>query len=793
MAAPSRTSEIDGTIGTRGTSATRAHDASGARRLGLGRRGSAPERADHQSGTANDTAIVNVCNACRSAAHVAPAARRDTAIRAGERPAARLARHGPASVRRRAPRAAGARPASRRDGAARAGPVRRAGRVSGKTTTLVARVAWLIADGVAARRDRGDHVQQARRRRAGRAARRGRGAARRRARRPSGSGRSTPSGCEILRDAGVAGRAAGRPGGGPARGRAVGRRAAGSSSSTAPISRLKVELGVTAGDGRGRPRRRARSPGRSSPTRRRVAARGGLDFDDLVLRAIDAARGATPALLARWRERCAAPARRRGPGRRPRAAPARPAAGRAGEPDLPRRRRRPVDLRLAAGRRPADPRPRRRPARACAGSTSRSTTAAPPRSWSGPSGSSSTTASGSRSAIRAGPAADGRARPRAGRRPTSRSGSSARSRTWPDDGSTRAVLARTNRELLPAVVVALGPRPAVPGAADRAARSTTRRLDGLLDRRRGEPSRRRASPCSSRSARVRAAVADDRRAGPSVSSTALLAWAPRLRRPRARSSRPSTAARPRLAELRRDDAPLTLATAHATKGLEFDHVVVVGMEAGRFPSARAVAEAEDPARAYEEERRLGVRRLDPGAPHLTLLYDPAVPSPFLLEAFSAEELGLSPRPCSPVELAEEPVDRVEERLGQLGRQHVPDRVLRPVGRPARASPSRAAPPGRRRAADRAAARGRRPSASAPELARRGEQPVGVPRGLEPGLVDRRVARAGRAHGRVRRPGASVIRRRGPVMPASPVAVAGGASSSSGRRLRSEPLTRIRNE
>jgi hypothetical protein len=29
-------------------------------------------------------------------------------------------------------------------------------------------------------------------------------------------------------------------------------------------------------------------------------------------------------------------------------------------------------------------------------------------------------------------------------------------RTWPEDGSTRAVLARTNRELLPAVIVALG-------------------------------------------------------------------------------------------------------------------------------------------------------------------------------------------------------------------------------------------------------------------------------------------------------------------------------------------------
>jgi superfamily I DNA/RNA helicase len=102
--------------------------------------------------------------------------------------------------------------------------------------------------------------------------------------------------------------------------------------------------------------------------------------------------------------------------------------------------------------------------------------------------------------------------------------------------------------------------------------------------------------------------------------------------------------RTRLAELRRDDAALTLATAHATKGLEFDHVVVVGMEAGRFPSARAVGSAEDPVRAYEEERRLAYVAWTRARRSLTLLYDPAVPSPFLLEAFSAEELGLSPAP-----------------------------------------------------------------------------------------------------------------------------------------------------
>ena len=96
-----------------------------------------------------------------------------------------------------------------------------------------------------------------------------------------------------------------------------------------------------------------------------------------------------------------------------------------------------------------------------------------------------------------------------------------------------------------------------------------------------------------------------------------------------------------LADLRRDDAPLTLATAHGTKGLEFDHVIVVGMETGRFPSARAVAESDDPVRAYEEERRLAYVAWTRARRSLTLLYDPTVASPFLLEAFSAEELGLA--------------------------------------------------------------------------------------------------------------------------------------------------------
>ena len=127
-----------------------------------------------------------------------------------------------------------------------------------------------------------------------------------------------------------------------------------------------------------------------------------------------------------------------------------------------------------------------------------------------------------------------------------------------------------------------------------------------------------------------------------VVATALLGWA--VGHPDLESLRVAIAAtRARLAELRRDDAPLTLATAHATKGLEFDHVVVIGMEAGRFPSARAVAEAGEPVRAYEEERRLAYVAWTRARRSLTLVYDPAVPSPFLLEAFTHEELGLDAR------------------------------------------------------------------------------------------------------------------------------------------------------
>ena len=220
-------------------------------------------------------------------------------------------------------------------------------------------------------------------------------------------------------------------------------------------------------------------------------------------------------------------------------------------------------------------------------------------------------------------------------------------------------------------------------------------------------------------------------------ATALLAWAPPFRDMQAfRAAIDAT--RARLAELRRDDARLSLATAHSTKGAEFDHVAVVGLEEGRFPSGRAVAEAEDPGRAYEEERRLGYVAWTRARRTLTLSYDPAVPrrscSRRSRQTSSASWRRATTR-LDAVDLAQQPVDRVQEWLGHVGRQRIPHRILRAVGRAG-------AHGGRPQAwqvlvaeSVRQRLEERRPAIGVP-LARRGQQPVGVACRDQREVVDR---------------------------------------------------------
>lgn len=239
--------------------------------------------------------------------------------------------------------------------------------------------------------------------------------------------------------------------------------------------------------------------------------------------------------------------------------------------------------------------------------------------------------------------------------------------SWPSDGRTRAILARTNAELLPAAAVAVEM-----GLAFRAPRlrllSEDPRVDALLSAAAATPDRAGTRdvallPRLAALARSSLNLPEPSRGQPSRTNTrpaaevdhrdtdeqlpieteellaALIGWAAPYH-----SVLELVAAvahhRVRVAELRRDDAPLTLATAHSTKGLEFDHVAVIGLDAGRFPSARSLCEAVEPERALEEERRLAYVAWTRARRSLTLVYDPAAPSPFLLEAFGEDELGL---------------------------------------------------------------------------------------------------------------------------------------------------------
>lgn len=257
----------------------------------------------------------------------------------------------------------------------------------------------------------------------------------------------------------------------------------------------------------------------------------------------------------------------------------------------------------------------------------------------------------------------------------------------PDDGGTQAILARTNRALLPAAAVAvergipfrgdgvtlLLEDPRVDALLARATATTPARWPpllrlGALAREAGRSPARAATalarPTPSSTALPVAppanpSVKEPRPAPPSPAPptiesepvqpdedgqpteaelvAALLAWAARCPTLEALAAAISVA-RARLAALRRDDAALTLATAHATKGLEFDDVAVIDMDAGRFPSARALADSPEPERALEEERRLAYVAWTRARHSLFLVYDPGAPSPFLAEAFDPADL-----------------------------------------------------------------------------------------------------------------------------------------------------------
>jgi superfamily I DNA/RNA helicase len=197
----------------------------------------------------------------------------------------------------------------------------------------------------------------------------------------------------------------------------------------------------------------------------------------------------------------------------------------------------------------------------------------------------------------------------------------------PRNEGVHAVLARTNSELAPFAAIAL--ELGIPyRAAEDGLLLDEPAVDELLTEL--EADRSGAPP----------AVLLARRTGASHLARSLLAWSATCRT--AGDLRTAIHdARRRRAELRRDDAQLILATAHGTKGLEFEHVVVIGMDEHVFPSRRTLDEAADRGRALEEERRLAYVAWTRAKRTLTLVYDPTAPSAFMREAFSDAELGLT--------------------------------------------------------------------------------------------------------------------------------------------------------
>jgi hypothetical protein len=211
--------------------------------------------------------------------------------------------------------------------------------------------------------------------------------------------------------------------------------------------------------------------------------------------------------------------------------------------------------------------------------------------------------------------------------------------TWGSASETpaasRAVLARTNAELVPYAAVALELGIPVQVEEDGLLLDDPGVVDAL------ERAVDRFGPAAPPLPALASIIRDGELSAQLGGS--LLAWAvpfPDLGTFRS-SLVERSAARRAMADAARQAGAraITLATFHATKGLEWDHVACIGHDAGTFPSDRALRESVEPVRTLEEERRLAYVAWTRARRTLTIVYDPGAPSRFVREAFDAEELA----------------------------------------------------------------------------------------------------------------------------------------------------------
>jgi DNA helicase II / ATP-dependent DNA helicase PcrA len=215
---------------------------------------------------------------------------------------------------------------------------------------------------------------------------------------------------------------------------------------------------------------------------------------------------------------------------------------------------------------------------------------------------------------------------------------------WPDvlarlaaaeDAAHRSLcfLSRTRGELTPILLALI--RAGVPHASAIAPLVESERVISLIDAARGLDTREhpfhvlrrlRAGHGWVRDAPTADLLGDDDHA----TLDALLGWTTGFARTDAFVAAYDVA-RTRIAALRDPTAPVELATVHASKGREWETVVLIGFEADRIPNRRSLVDADDLGRAMEEERRLAYVALTRATRHLILAFDPTRPSPFLAE------------------------------------------------------------------------------------------------------------------------------------------------------------------